>query len=114
MSAKTNAYSHYTFKTKDVAAELNLTWECDLSSVMVYYLHPTTFKKSQLILSYSNAYASANNWECGTRQLIIPPYTTFRVMFLSVNELGGFYSSDRVRNEGGAFEIDIRPIEASD
>ena len=115
MYTRSGASGLYIFKTKDVAAELNLTWGCDLSSVKVYYLHPTTFKTGELILSHSNSFSGANNWECSPTQLIIPPNTTFRVSFVSRYEVTiGSIGTDPNRNEGGSFEIDIRPIEASD
>ncbi len=105
----------YTFETKDVAAELNLTWGCDLSDVRVRYLQPVTLADSTLLFLHNNSINGGGIWECGTRQLIIPPNTVFRVSMSSQNfaqfriESGVIYE-----NEGGSFEIDIRRIEASD
>jgi len=99
----------YYYETLDVPAELNLTWDCTLSGVIVYILNSQTGEREETLLSADRRF---NTFECGTRNWIIPANKKIRVSYASA-----YYSNNGTpeygeygQDIGGHYEIVLRAI----
>ena len=108
--ARGNNQSSYTFATKDVPAELTLTWGCDMSSVQVLVTTPDVGTEALLGVNNLLPPSPFNNWECEPRSWTIAADAIVTIKMYTSYQFYNDDTSAQYRNGGGAYEIKLQAI----